>query len=267
MMSNKHGRPVVMLLLVAVLLLASGCDLENLQVGPIQTKSESVEAGAADVVRAEIKMGNGELQIDGGASALMDAEFTYNVDDWQPDVTYTIGGNQGELTVEQPSVENKFPFDLDDVLYGWDLRFADNMPLELIITLGGGEADLELDTLQLQSLDFEGGAGSVQIDISGSTVRILAVKMGAGNVDLDLSGRWQQDLTAEIQSGIGSTSLRLPNDVGVRVEARKGLGEINAAGLNKNGDIYTNQAYGQSEVTLDIKMEGGIGSLNLQLAE
>jgi hypothetical protein len=53
----------------------------------------------------------------------------------------------------------------------------------------------------------------------------------------------------------------------VRVEARKGLGEINAAGLNKNGDIYTNQAYGQSEVTLDIKIEGGIGSLNLQLAE
>jgi hypothetical protein len=250
-----------------MLLLVSGCDLENLQVGPVQIKGESVEAGAAEIVRAEIKLGNGELRIDGGAGALMDAEFTYNVDDWKPDVTYTVSGNQGNLVVEQPSVKNKFPFDLDDVRYEWDLRFADNMPLELIITMGAGEGDLELDSLQLHSLDFAGGAGSVQMDLSGSTVRDLAVKMGAGNVDLDLSGRWNQDLTAVIQGGIGSASLRLPNDVGVRVEVHKGLGELNAEGLNKNGDFYTNSAYGQSEVTLDIKVEGGIGSIDLQLAE
>ena len=266
-MRDKHGRSVFLLLLLVVLLLVSGCDLENIEVGPVQSKSESVEAGAADVVRAEIKLGYGELQIDGGAGALMEAEFTYNVDDWEPDVTYTVGGDQGKLLVEQSSVENKFPFDLDDVRYEWDLRFADDMPLELIITLGAGEGDLELDTLQLQSLDFAGGTGSVQMDLSGSTVRDLAVKMGAGNVDLDLSGRWHQDLTAVIQGGIGSASLRLPNDVGVRVEVRKGLGELNAEGLNKNGDVYTNAAYGQSEVTLDIRIEGGIGSINLRVVE
>jgi hypothetical protein len=266
-MRNKYGQLATVLLLVAVLALVSGCDLENLEVGPVQTKSESVEAGEADVVQAEIKMGNGKLQIDGGAATLMDAEFTYNVEDWQPDVSYTVGSNQGRLVVEQPSVENKFPFDLDDVRYEWDLRFADNMPLQLIITMGAGEGDLELDTLLLHSLDFAGGAGRVEIDLSDSTVQDLAVKMGAGNVALDLSGRWQQDLNAEIQGGIGSTSLRLPSDVGVRVEAHKGLGKINAAGFNKNDDIYTNQAYGQSEVTLDIKIQGGIGSLTLQLTE
>jgi len=118
------------------------------------------------------------------------------------------------------------------------------MPLEMIITLGAGEGDQALDTLQLQSLDFTGGAGRVAIDLSSSTLRDLAVKMGAGDVDVDRSGHWQQDLTAVIQGGIGSTSLQLPKDVGVRVEVRKGLGDLKTNGLIKNGDVYTNQAYG-----------------------
>ena len=92
--------------------MVGGCGLENLEVGPVKTKRESVEAGAAEVVRAEIKLGNGELQIGGGAGALMDAKFTYNVDDWLPDVSYAVSGNQGRLSVEQPSIENRFLFNL-----------------------------------------------------------------------------------------------------------------------------------------------------------
>ncbi len=266
-MGKKRGQLLAMLLLATVLSLVGGCGLENLEVGPVRTKRESVEAGAAEVVRAEIKLGNGDLRIGGGAGTLMDAEFTYNVEDWQPDVAYTVGGNQGRLLVEQPSVENKFPFDLGNIRYEWDLLFTDNMPIEMIITLGAGEGNLKLDSLELDRLDFAGGAGRVVIDLSGSTVRDLAVKMGAGDVDLDLSGRWQNDLTAVIQGGIGSTSLRLPIDVGVRVEVRKGLGKLKTNGWNKNGDVYTNLAYGQSGVTLDITIEGGIGSIDLQLAE
>lgn len=266
-MKNKPGRMIMIPMLVIVLFLASGCDLENLDVGPVQTESRSVEPGSAEIVQAEIKMGAGELRINGGANSLMDAEFTYNVDEWKPEVDYLVDDGQGTLLVKQPSVEKKFPFDIDDLIYEWDVRFNDGYPLDLQIFMGAGEGDLELDSLQLQSLDFEGGAGSVEMDLSGSTVQDLAVKMGAGEVYLDLSGRWEQDLVAVIQGGIGSARLRLPEDVGVRVEVHRGLGEINASGFNKNGDVYTNDAYGESDITLDIVVQGGIGSIDLLLVE
>ena len=59
----------------------------------------------------------------------------------------------------------------------------------------------------------------------------------------------------------------LPSDAGVQVEVQGGLGQVNAAGLNRSGNVYTNDAYGESEVTLEIRIDGGVGEINLELAE
>jgi hypothetical protein len=48
------------------------------------------------------------------------------------------------------------------------------------------------------------------------------------------------------------------------VRARGGIGEIRAGELKKDGDIYTNDAYGKSPVTLQVEVEGGIGQINLE---
>jgi hypothetical protein len=40
--------------------------------------------------------------------------------------------------------------------------------------------------------------------------------------------------------------------VGVRVEARGALGQINAEGLQKEGKAFVSDAYGDSEITLDL---------------
>jgi hypothetical protein len=53
--------------------------------------------------------------------------------------------------------------------------------------------------------------------------------------------------------------------VGVRVEAQGGLGEINAKSLQKEGEAYVNDAYGDSEVTLDVDIQGGVGQINLEV--
>ena len=38
-----------------------------------------------------------------------------------------------------------------------------------------------------------------------------------------------------------------------------------ARGLNKNDHIYTNDAYGETEITIDIEIDAGIGSIDLRL--
>jgi hypothetical protein len=45
----------------------------------------------------------------------------------------------------------------------------------------------------------------------------------------------------------------------------KGLGNIEAGGLKKQGGYYVNDAYGKSAHSLDITVNGGLGSLHLEL--
>jgi hypothetical protein len=51
------------------------------------------------------------------------------------------------------------------------------------------------------------------------------------------------------------------------VEVGRGPTAIFASGLTQDGSVYTNAAYGTSDVTLNIKMQAGIGQINLEVEE
>jgi hypothetical protein len=264
-MITKKVKGMALLAMVAVLLVASGC-ANGGRVGELQTESETVELGDASSVRVEIDMGAGELDVAGGAADLLEANFTYNVAELKPEVDY--GG--GRLTVRTPDVDTGIAslWDAADYRYEWDLRLNDNVPMELQVSVGAGRTDLKLGTLSLTRLDVAGGAGEVLVDLSGSTsLTRLDIGGGAGALTVDLSGAWQNDLEATIAGGLGERILILPRDTGVRVKVELGVGTVDAAGLTKEGEYYTNDAYGQSEVTLDLEVAGGVGGIELRLGE
>jgi hypothetical protein len=262
----KWGAVGALLLLVA-LMWATGCSIDTLDVGELQADSTTIELGSADDVAVDIMMGAGQLIIGGGNDELLDAQFTYNVAELEPEVSYEISDGRGRLTVNQPDTRESLSWDLDEFRYEWDLRLNDDVPMDMAITVGAGESQLALGSLSLDRLDFESGAGDVEIDLNGSTVRNLNVRLGAGDVRLDLSGNWRQDLSATIKGGVGRATVILPSTAGVQATIQGGLGSVNADGLNRDGDVYTNDVYGQSDVTLDINIEGGIGEINLVYAE
>lgn len=267
---KRYGLVAGLFLALAVLLLASGCGvIGTAKVGPLQTEEQSVERNDADSVQAEINLGAGKLTVSGGASSLLDATFTYNVAEWEPEVEYDVSSGEGDLTISQPTVRerNTIPTSLKDVRYDWDLRFNDSVPMDMSVNMGAGEGDLRLDSLSIESLNFQGGAGDVSIDLSGGTARNLDFTLGAGEVEIDLSGRWDEDLSANVKGGVGKLTFLLPSSSGVRVQVQGGLGSVSAVGLSKDGNIYTNDAYGDSDVTLDIDIEGGIGEINLEIVE
>jgi hypothetical protein len=41
--------------------------------------------------------------VSGAADALMEADFSFNVSDWEPEVSYDVSGDPGKLSVEQGS--------------------------------------------------------------------------------------------------------------------------------------------------------------------
>jgi hypothetical protein len=266
-MDRKELQTLGLLAMAMVLLLIGGCvgRGRKLRISELVTESRSVELGGADSVHVEIDMGAGELEMAGGAAGLLEADFRYNVAEFKPEVSY----RNDVLVVRQPDVEGRASlWDADDYRYQWDLRLNDDVPMQMSVSLGAGRTDLELGSLSLTELDVDAGAGEITADLRGASSLIrLTVKMGAGKLDLDLSGDWQQDLDARIEGGVGGVALRLPRDVGVRVEKGSGLGVVNASGFSKEGNVYVNEAYDQSDVTLHIEIEAGVGAIDLKLGE
>jgi hypothetical protein len=231
----------ITLVLLAALLVAS-CS-SSARVGALQTESQSVELGDAKSVRVEINMGAGNLDVTGGADKLLQANFTYNVAKLKPEVKYT----DGTLVVWQPGSKGLPALQsITDYRNEWGLRLAGGVPMDLRVNLGAGTSNLKLAGLSLSGLN---------------------VILGAGEYTIDLSGDWPRDLHVSIDTGAANIRLRLPKDVGVRVQVEAGPHTIQTTDLTQDGDIYTNAAYGVSDVTMQVDMETGIGQINLEVED
>jgi len=243
-------RSIVILVVAAVAataLFAGACGTQpggtQQQVGEMQRESRSIQAENAKSVRGNLKMGAGELNLTGGADQLMEGDFSYNVSDWKPKVNYEVSGDTGELVVRQGSANEGGSLGAD-ARNVWDIRLNDEVPTDLLVQMGAGESDLDLDSLSLIG---------------------LSLQMGAGKGTIDLTGDYAQSFDASIQGGVGGARVMLPSEVGVKAKAQGGLGKINAEELQRVGNAYVNDAYGESDVTLRVDIQGGIGKINLEV--
>jgi hypothetical protein len=174
-----------------------------------------------------------------GAKKLLEADFTYNVAKLKPEVEFT----DGTLVVQHPDVRGYRTLqDITDFRNEWDLRLNNDVPMNLSLDMGAGTSDLQLADLSLTGLD---------------------IILGAGKSTVDLTGNWARDLNVTFDTGAANITVRLPRDVGVHVKVVAGVGKIEASGLMQNGYVYTNEAYGTSEITLHINMMTGVGQINL----
>jgi hypothetical protein len=235
---------IVMMAVTAVLAGACGMQPGGAQqdVGKLQEESKYVDLKNADSVRAKLQMGAGELHISGGADQLMDGDFSYNVSEWKPKVSYDVSGGEGELLVKQGSANSG---SLDGKARNeWDISLNEEVPTDLVVQMGAGESELDLDSLSLTGLDL---------------------KMGAGKSTIDLTGDYTKSFDASIQGGVGEATILLPSEVGVKAKAEGGLGKINAEGLKKVDGSYVNDAYGESDVNISVDVKGGVGQINLKV--
>ncbi len=91
----------------------------------------------------------------------------------------------------------------------------------------------------------------------------MELRGGVGDLTLDLTGAWSRSAEIKVTAGVGSLTLRLPNEVGVQVEARSGLSNVEASGLKRVGDSYINDAFGEADMELRINLTTGVGSVHL----
>ena len=236
----KTNHLLITLVLFAALLASCA---PRARVGELQSESQSIELGDEESVRVEIDFGAGDLDVAGGAEKLLEADFTYNVAELKPEVEY----RDGTLILLQP--ESKGLPDLrgiTDYRNEWGLRLNSEVPMDLSVDIGAGSSDLRLADLSLTE---------------------LAITLGAGGSTIDLSGDWARDLDVIIKAGAGDITVRLPREVGTRVQVDTGVGTVEAPSLEQDGNSYTNATYGESDVTLHVDIDAGVGQINLEVAD
>lgn len=204
----------------------------------MQHQSRTVERQNAKSVNVSLDASAGEFNISGGSSHLLDADFSYSDSYETPRVEYNVSDGVGHLSISQDDQSTHFGTTHND----WNLRFGNDVPLELKVEMGAGRGHLRLRDVPVTRLDMS---------------------MGAGQVDLDLTGDRKSDLVADLEGGVGQVTVRLPSKVGVVVQASGGIGTVNAHGLRHNDDEYTNDAYGKTPATIHLKIQGGVGQITL----
>ena len=259
--------PLRLLLPVVFIVLGLGgaCG-ERIEPGDLTVETHELGLEGAQRVSAEIDMAFGKLTVVGGSRDLLDAEFTYNIEDWKPVIDYEVDGDVGELVLKQP--ESRGRTFGRGVRNEWRLAFGDDAPLDITMEVGAAGCVMDLGGVPVSRMNLKFGAGDVDITIGDSpTLQDMKLEAGAGNIRVDLRGDWGVDLNARIKAGVGRVVIDLPQDTGVRIETSKGIGKVSLSGLHRRGDYYVNDAYGKTDVELDLKVEAGVGAIELRVGE
>ncbi len=232
-------RTLLLGVVVAFLLPVVACQFQSQPTGDLKTDSIHLDDAGIEAATIELKMGAGELEINGGAAKLVNADLEYNVPAWQPIVHQSKAGHFARLRIEQPG---KGIASGNHITNRWNLQVTDRIPVTFNIECGAGQAKLNLGDMKLREVD---------------------VSIGAGQIDMDLRGHPQSDYDVHIAGGVGQATVYLPADAAVRAEAHGGLGSIKVEGLEKHGDFWESANYGKAKATIHLKVEGGIGEIRI----
>jgi len=285
-MKTKLSSYFLFVLLVVTSLACSLTNLpgfQKLETGPVQMFTLNEPVPDTDAVQdVTLSMAIGEFTLSGGAVALVEGEIRYNIERWKP----TIENKENSLTISQGDPDlpvNGYPG--EDVVNVWDVKLGD-VPMNLVLTAGAYDANLDLSGLPIHSLVVQDGASDATIrfdtlnpvemqelayQTGASEIKFLGLananftKMsfdgGVGDYTFDFSGELQQDATVNIDAGLSSVRIVVPEGTAAQVIPGDGMRNIYAIGTwDKDSNKYVNDGDGPR---LTIVLDIGAGELHL----
>jgi hypothetical protein len=260
--------------------------LNRITLGPAQHETYRVDLDGIERAQVAVQFGGGTLDVRPAGTALLDAEFTFNLDGLEPNADYEVVDGRAKLVLQQ---------DLDRVVWQpsaefrneWRLHFTDQIPLEMDFTVGASQGTIELGGLRLSHLQLDCGAADLKVRFGApnpESMASMAIRSGAARLELvglgnaaaqdlvfdgglgsytfDFGGQWRRSMTAHIAAGASEVMLRVPRDIGVQV-CPGDLSRGDFGGLHRSGNCYVNEQYPEAEIRLEIEMELGLGDLRI----
>jgi hypothetical protein len=222
---------------------------------------------------------------------ILNADFEYNPDKFDMHIDYDKIEETGRLYLRSKSEEGHLDFDTDDNY--WHLQFTDRVPIDFEIDVGACETEFDFTGLKINNLDLDLGASSTQIifrkpnpepipeiniDVGASKLKIeglgnanfdrLSFDGGVGDFTLDFSGELRGKAYVDINVGLGSLTILLPENIGVRI--RKEGSFLSSFSIDEDefqevkSDVYESENFGRTEGELIFDIEIGLGLVEIE---
>lgn len=209
----------------------------------MENVSKFVEAMEGETPEAVLKFGGGagKFTIDETTDNLIDAEAKQTVG------TYKMAVER-DPTTRIPTIELK--------------------PNEGKTEYKGGKLanriDIKLNDKPIWTLDLGLGAGEGDFDLSRYAIKNLKVQAGAADIEIKLGDR--TDLTTvDLQAGVASVVVRVPQGVGCRVEKQGGLNVNELDGFDEISDrVMQTPGYDGAKKKINIVFNGGISRFKVE---
>ncbi len=249
-----------------------------------RTMTSARQVQDSEPMDVDVRYGAGTLEIAPAESPyLYRAEFRYDGDQFEPVVEFDRNARRLRIGIEA----RDRPRPRDDGSAA-KLQLTREVPLELDLEFGAGNAEIDLSGIALERLELSTGAsrttvnfgapnpiqareiqieaGAAELTVTGlgnARAERVSFRGGLGETVLDFSGEWAGNVQAKVEMGIGSLRLRIPRDVGVRLARRSFLASFDAAGLERRDDGYYSTSWNDAVTRLDMDVSAAIGSIEV----
>lgn len=274
---------ILIILAVAITLMACSLTINvpSVETGVTQTFEidEPLESGS-DTASVNIEMGAGTLDLSGGTEKLIQGEVIYNVKSWKP--TLTRAGNS--ITIKQ---ENTTTVGIPDgtIKNKWTVQLG-SIPMDLSLSTGAYEGNLNLSGLSITSLSIRDGAskstiqfdtpnpvemsilsyktGASQVSLKGlgnANVDQVSFDGGVGSYELDFTGDLTKDVNVTIKSGMSDIKLIFPTGCRANVVINGGLSNVD---INGTWSVTNNSySFGTTGPVVNVIIDMAVGNLQL----
>lgn len=247
-----------------------------------QTVSQSRQHGGEDALRVDVEYAAGTLSLaTAGPGELYRMSMRYNADALTPRISYDA--SRLRIGMQDARIRGR------NMRSGaLDLKLSPDVPIDLALSFGAAEAELDLGGLRLRSVRIQTGASKTRMNVSSpnsQSCRLLSLEAGAarfegnrlgnlnaerirvqggvGDVVLDFSGAWAQDMSGSIEMGLGSLTLALPRGLGVRIRKGGLLATFDSQGLIKRGEAFYSEDWDTAERKLSLNVDAALGTIKV----
>ncbi|MBN1231464.1 MAG: hypothetical protein JXA19_06355 [Anaerolineales bacterium] len=225
--------PAFLILLGVWIVVGRAFGKDEIQKDELSIPREAIQEG-----KVSISHGAGCLRITGNSSSdeFLSGEFTGGVLD-----TIESYSGRKQVSLKVPSFDwiysgNWGPKGLD-----WLVNLNPEVIYELVIEGGASENHINLENLQISKFKVSTGASSTILNLPAH-----------GMVD------------GKVESGAASVEISIPEKVEGRIEVEAGLASVNVSSrFRKQGNQYISDGYGQNPDQITLKIETGVGSVNI----
>lgn len=254
-----------------------------------ETETTDIDVDVPDVsgtINLDIEFGAGELNITPGAEdALVSGTATYNVVEFAPVIEES--GRNVTVTMNSEDVNFDAVPNFDNVENTWDLELASDVEMELGISAGAYEGDIELGGMSIERMRYSGGASDARLSFSepnlvamerltieaGASSLVVSglantraeridFSGGAGDFTLEFSGELDEDMEVNVSAGVGSVTIIVPEGVSAELHLDSALAGADLDdGWSSEGGVYYNSGDGP-KITFNVDL--ALGSLTLR---